>query len=112
MYAVIENIQNNKSIIGFIERSQDFLEFVKKEINDDNYIYLTNVPLDEIENEKIFKNNKYLINYNDTKLVYVEKIINIDRGYIYNSKKIDINVLCQWKIIDNRVGLQRDYYNH
>lgn len=110
MFAVVENRQNKKSIIGFIERSQDFLEFVKKVINDDNYIYLTNVSLDEIENEKIFKNNKYLINYDDIKLVYVEKIISIDRGYLYNSHKIDINVICQWKIIENKISLQKDYY--
>lgn len=112
MFAVIENKQNNKSIIGFINRQQDFLEFVKKEINDDNYIYLTNVQLDEIEDERIYKNNKYLINYNENKLVYIEKIISIDRGYIYNSKIIDINVLCQWKIITNRVDIQKDCYNH
>lgn len=119
MFAVIQKSpnssnddQNNKSIIGFIEQPQDLLEFVKKEINDDNYIYLTNVPLNEILNEKIFKNNKYLISYNDTKIIYVDKIITIERGYIYNSRKIDINVLNQWKTVENKVTMHRDYYYH
>ena len=119
MFAVIQKSlnssddkQNNKSIIGFINQQQDLLEFVKKAIKDDNYIYLTNVPLNEIENKKIFKNNKYLINYNDTKILYVEKIINIDHGYIYDSRRIELNVLCQWKLVENKVTMHSDYYYH
>lgn len=110
MFAVIEKKQNNKAIIGLIENQNKFLEFVKKEINDDNFIYLTNVSLDEIENNKIFKNNKYLINYDDTKLVYAEKIINFDRGFIYNSKKIELNIISSWKLVANKINLQREYY--
>jgi len=111
MFAVIENKQNKKLIIGFINRPQEFLEFVKKEINDDNYIYLTNVLLDEISNEKIFKNNKYLIHYiDDNKLIYVEKTINIEHGFFYNSHKVDLNILCKWKLIQNKVDMDRDYY--
>lgn len=105
MLAVIENKQNNKAIIGVIESSQEFLNFVKKEINVDNYIYLTNIALEEIELNKLFKNNKYLINYNDKKIVYAEKIITIERGILYNTHKIDLNVISEWKIVSNKLNL-------
>lgn len=116
MFAIIENKDKNKSIVNFVNTSQDFLDYVKKEIKNDNFIYLTNISLSEIEDEKIFKNNKYLINYNDNKIIYVEKIINIDRGYIYNSRRIEVNILGEWKLIDNKVKADKiyiptDYYD-
>ena len=116
MFAIIENKEKNKSIVNFVNTVQDFLDYVKKEIKNDNFIYLTNISLNEIEDEKIFKNNKYLINYNDNKIIYVEKIINIDRGYIYNSKRIEVNILGQWKLISNKIRADKiyipsDYYD-
>lgn len=99
-YAII----NNDNILTFVCNYDQFVNYIKKiTLFQDYNIELINteflLPINE--NLKNALSGKYLIDDEKNKTIYlVEKCINVELGYIYNSTRTNIVLLNTWKLIN------------
>lgn len=104
MFGIIKEKDNVKILTAYIEDKNNFLDFVKNDINEKDYTLLANINLENIKENKSFGSGKYLLqNENIIKLFEKKKII--QSGYIYNSKFSSIEIICIWEIIINKAKL-------
>lgn len=97
-FAIVEKKNGVKNIVFYISKTEKFLKFVKKSIETNDYIQIGNVMETDILENNFFKPFKYLVD-NTNKIIYLEKKEIIIPGYVYNTKKLEINVLCSWELI-------------
>lgn len=96
-FGIVEIKDSKKSIIGYTESVAEFRnklegQYPKAKLHQ-------NLALTDLKNNTIFKNDTYLIN-NDLDFFCVEKVNVTKSGYIYNSTKSAINIVCQWELIE------------
>lgn len=100
MFAITETKDNQTSLVKFVDNKDEFLEFVKKTVDGD-YTLISNMTYEEFRKTKSLKPGKYLLQY-DNKIMYLEKLVRVNSGYVYSSKHVNLDMLCQWELIPNK----------
>lgn len=113
MFAITQSCNNVTELVGFVHQTNDFLtsvdNYVKKLYGSD-YLNLDNISTDQLYSDSKYQENTYLIKY-DQEIILVKKHIQINQGYIYNTKTYRIDQLYSWFLmpidikIDSNISL-------
>lgn len=95
-FGIIEIKDSKKSIIGYTESIAEFRNQLEQRYPKAKLHQ--NLALSDLKANEIFKDDLYLIN-NDLLFFYVEKLTLLKKGYLYNSTKSTMNIVCQWELI-------------
>jgi hypothetical protein len=100
MHSIIENYNNEETIIGNVKNIDSFVKFVKDGLKSEEYIFKTNITNESILTDLTLVPGKYLI-HTEKLMTYLEKKDEINQGYVYNTHMNKIHVLYTWKLIPN-----------
>lgn len=89
---------SNDTIIKIISIHDNFLLKVKDVITIE-YTFLNDVSITQLTDTPTYNTGTYLL-YNNNTIQLVEKCEIINKGYLYNSTKYNINIIDTWKIIE------------
>jgi len=102
-YIVIYTNNNKKVAIDNTSSLNEYVTKLKIKYADVNILF--NCKFDDIKNRGYVAGKYMLINEN--KITLIEKIKNIDKGYIYNTSKYTLNTICEWEIIETQIEEQQ-----
>ncbi|QKF93472.1 VV A32-like packaging ATPase [Fadolivirus algeromassiliense] len=91
--------KRNEKIIKVLKNESDFLNTIKENINKQfNVKLLETLNENDVKINDCFKDDYYLL-VNEKQIKLIQKYKKIDKGYIYNSNSVDVNVLFTWKLL-------------
>ena len=97
MYAVIQKELFEKKVVDIVTDLETY-KFTKNVVKDSAITFVNDLTLLDLRTNDLYLPGKYLLK-NKNIFVYLEKIVEISQGYIYNSKCSYINVICEWELI-------------
>lgn len=109
MYSIVENYNTDtECILTNVASSDEFLTYVKEQLNGVEYVTIDNTLVDNILKGKVFIHAKYLIN-NGNNVLFVEKAKVITKGRVWGEYSRDsITLINNWKLIPDKETFEKN----
>jgi hypothetical protein len=100
---MLSGIVKNGILINLVEGKENCRDYIE----DQELLSYKDIDIKELLEEE-YEDGKYLINNSkndDNNYIICEKIIKDVKGYVYNTSKVELKVLSEYKIIKTELSL-------
>ncbi len=110
MYSIIENDNITETLIDTtVDSIDEFIAFVKDTLQNENYVFSNNVPIETILNDNKFGYDKYVV-HNENTITYLEKIKRDNSEFIYILNNSEIKIIYTWRLVNNIIKYNIDNF--